>query len=45
MCHAAWTGNLDQLTQLVDGGAYIDSFDYDKRTAMHLAASGSKSVF
>ena len=39
---AAARGNLDMLRKLVEGGAKPDEGDYDKRTAMHLAASEGK---
>lgn len=36
---SASTGDMAGLQQLLDEGASIDSCDYDKRTALHLAAS------
>ena len=38
-CNAAATGNVSKLRQLAGQGLNIDHGDYDKRTAMHLAAS------
>ena len=39
---AAARGDLDMLRKLVEAGAKPDAGDYDKRTAMHLAASEGK---
>jgi len=37
--NASAKGNLDHLKTLVEKGTDINSFDYDKRTALHLACS------
>jgi len=39
LCDAASRSDLALLTTLVENGAPIDQGDYDKRTALHLAAS------
>ena len=39
LCQAAADGIIDRLRQLLELGIHPDSADYDKRTAMHLAAS------
>jgi len=39
LCQAAVDGKVDQLLLLVKQGLRIDQGDYDKRTALHLAAS------
>ena len=39
LCNAAAQGDIDQLRSLVSQGLRIDHSDYDKRTALHLAAS------
>ena len=39
MCHSAAKGNLDQIEKLVQQGASVGACDYDKRSALHLAAA------
>ena len=39
LCDAAARGSIDELKELVNMGAPVDEGDYDKRTAIHLAAS------
>jgi ankyrin repeat protein len=39
LCDAASTGNLAQLQMLVQNGVDSNLFDYDMRTAVHLAAA------
>jgi len=39
LCGAAASGDIDKLRLLVSKGVSIDHGDYDKRTALHLAAS------
>ncbi|GJP49051.1 hypothetical protein CLOM_g8318 [Closterium sp. NIES-68] len=38
--YAAWTGDMEQLQQLMAAGAKADRADYDGRTPLHLAAAG-----
>jgi ankyrin repeat protein len=45
LCESAKVGNLERFKLLMECGASINSADYDKRTALHLAASvGSSAV-
>mmetsp|Transcript_75699 Transcript_75699/g.167661 ORF Transcript_75699/g.167661 Transcript_75699/m.167661 type:complete len:489 (-) Transcript_75699:117-1583(-) len=39
LCDAAFKGDVERLRKLAQQGVNADSGDYDKRTAMHLAAS------
>mmetsp|Transcript_8783 Transcript_8783/g.23071 ORF Transcript_8783/g.23071 Transcript_8783/m.23071 type:complete len:1096 (-) Transcript_8783:171-3458(-) len=39
ICDAAAKGDLDRLRQMMEAGADMSAGDYDKRTAIHLAAS------
>ncbi len=39
ICDAAHRGDVDRIRQLMEMGCSIDQGDYDRRTAMHLAAS------
>ena len=39
LCDAAYSGDLVRLRSYIDGGLDPNTGDYDKRTAMHLAAS------
>ena len=39
LCRAAASGDLDQLRSLAESGVDVNLGDYDRRTAMHLAAS------
>ena len=39
LCRAAASGDLDQLRSLAAGGTDVNLADYDRRTAIHLAAS------
>ena len=39
LCHAASTGNYQEVKKLIINGADPNSGDYDRRTALHLAAS------
>ena len=39
ICDAAHRGDVDRIRQLIEMGCSIDQGDYDRRTAMHLAAS------
>ena len=38
MCEAASAGNLAQVARLIENRVSVNSHDYDKRTALHLAA-------
>lgn len=42
LCHAAHCGDFARLSSLVQQGLDINESDYDKRTALHLAASEGK---
>ncbi|EKX38334.1 hypothetical protein GUITHDRAFT_61596, partial [Guillardia theta CCMP2712] len=37
LCEAAATGNLEQITRLLNNGVNVNEADYDGRTALHLA--------
>eukprot|EP00960_Hanusia_phi_P051994 761167-Hanusia_phi.AAC.1 len=39
LCEAASEGDLEHIKQLVESNASVDTCDYDKRYAMHLAAA------
>ena len=39
MCSAARLGDLAGLRRIIDGGADPNAGDYDRRTALHLAAA------
>ncbi|GAB5367418.1 hypothetical protein AAMO2058_001228400 [Amorphochlora amoebiformis] len=39
LCDAAWVGNIPLLERLAKAKADINAGDYDKRTALHLAAA------
>ena len=39
MCDAAARGDVEQLRALISEGLPVSMGDYDKRTALHLAAS------
>ena len=39
LCHATSTGDLEKVKALIKTGTDPDSCDYDRRTALHLAAS------
>ena len=39
MCELARKGDLERLKMLLDFGCSVAAADYDKRTALHLAAS------
>jgi urea transporter/ankyrin repeat protein len=39
MCSAAAVGDIDELQKVLDLGADVDSSDYDRRSAFHLACS------
>ena len=39
LCAAAVSGDIDELRHLIQDGLSVDQCDYDKRTALHLAAS------
>ncbi len=38
LCAAADTGDMRQLTRLIDNGVDANVRDYDQRTALHIAA-------
>ena len=38
LCAAADTGDMRQLTRLIDNGVDANGRDYDQRTALHIAA-------
>jgi solute carrier family 14 (urea transporter) len=44
MCYAAAKGDLHRLQLLVEAGVPCDSQDYDKRTALHLAAANGRTA-
>ena len=39
LCTCVFEGNLPLLRRLIRAGAAADAGDYDKRTALHIAAS------
>ena len=39
LCDAASKGNIPQLRALIEEGLDVNTGDYDRRTALHLAAS------
>jgi len=43
LCDAASQGQLDYLATLLANGIDINSYDYDRRSALHLAASEGKT--
>ena len=43
LCQAAAVGDLDRVKRLILCGVSVDAVDYDRRTALHLAAAGEHS--
>ena len=39
LCTAAAQGKVDLITHYIKGGINVDAADYDKRTALHIAAA------
>ena len=39
MCHAVYTGDNALLRRLIRAGAEADKGDWDRRTALHIAAA------
>jgi len=39
LCSAAFAGNVDSLAKISDTGGCLDHGDYDRRTALHVAAA------
>ena len=45
MLHWTGSGDFDAVARLIGSGAPADSADYDKRSALHIAASeGNKRI-
>jgi ankyrin repeat protein len=39
LCKVVFEGNMEQLRLLLKAGANTDAIDYDKQTALHIAAA------
>lgn len=39
LCTAVFDGDLQLLRRLISAGANVNAFDYDRRTATHIAAA------
>lgn len=39
LCFSAASGNVDNVRKILDSGTEVNSVDYDRRTALHIAAS------
>ena len=39
LCAASYDGNIEEIKQLLKRGVPVNSSDYDRRTALHIAAS------